>query len=70
VSITQHELVVGLMDGRAIAVPLAWYPRLLDGTPEQRGRWEICAGGFGLHWPELDEDISTDGMLQGEPAPR
>lgn len=70
VALTEHELVVGLMDGRTISVPLAWYPRLHDASPEQRARWELCGGGYGVHWPELDEDISTEGMLQGEPLSR
>lgn len=69
VATNEHELIVGLMDGRTISVPLAWYPRLFDGTPEQRARWEICGAGYGIHWPELDEDLSTDGLLRGEPAP-
>ena len=62
-------LVVGLMDGRQISVPLKWYPRLANGSEEACSNWEICGGGFGLHWPELDEDLSTEGMLRGAPAP-
>jgi hypothetical protein len=58
-----------LMDGRTIIVPLAWYPRLLHATPEQRARWQISSGGFGIHWPEIDEDVSTAGLLRGAPAP-
>ena len=69
VEVTDHELVVGLMDGRTISMPLAWSPRLNEGTPEQRARWEICGGGYGIHWPDLDEDLSTEGLLQGEPIP-
>ena len=69
VSVTEDELSVELMDGRTITAPLAWYPRLANGTPEQRARWEIAGGGFGIHWPELDEDISSEGMLRGLPAP-
>lgn len=68
VSVTEQELVVGLMDGRTVAVPLAWYPALYEATPEQRAHWEICGGGYGIHWPELDEDLSTDGLLRGEPV--
>jgi len=49
---------------------LAWYPRLLDATPAQRANWQICGGGFGIHWPEIDEDLSTQGLLEGAPAPR
>ena len=69
VSIDSERLSVELMDGRAIAVPLLWFPRLADATPEQRARWEIAGGGYGIHWPELDEDLSTEGMLRGAPAP-
>jgi len=66
----EDTMSVDLADGRTITVPLAWYPRLLDATPAQRGKWEICGGGFGIHWPELDEDLSTQGLLAGIPAPR
>ena len=69
VSVTEDELVVGLMDGRTIAVPLAWYPRLAEATPAQRGQWELSGAGYGIHWPELDEDLSTAGLLSGQPAP-
>ncbi len=61
---------VDLADGRTITVPLAWYPRLLDATPEQRRHWQPCGGGFGIHWPDIDEDLSTQGLLEGAPAPR
>lgn len=64
-----HSLIVDLMDGRAISVPLAWYPRLLAATAEQRAGWEKCGGGYGIHWPEIDEDLSTEGLLRGAPAP-
>lgn len=70
VAISEHELTVGLMDGRTNSVPLAWYPRLSDATPEQRSRWQICGGGYGIHWPDIDDDLNTDGMLQRAPAPR
>jgi hypothetical protein len=63
------RLSVELMDGRAIAVPLAWYPRLANATPAQRNHWEIAGGGYGIHWPEIDEDLSTEGLLRGAPAP-
>jgi hypothetical protein len=69
VSIDADELTVALMDGRTISVPLAWYPRLLAGTPEQRRVWEMAGGGYGIHWPELDEDLSTEGLLAGARAP-
>lgn len=64
-----HSLIVDLMDGRTISVPLAWYPRLLHATPETRAKWELCGGGFGIHWPEIDEDLSTEGLLRGAAAP-
>ena len=66
----EASLIVDLMDGRTISVPLAWYPRLLRATPGQRTRWEPCAGGYGIHWPEIDEDLSTEGLLRGAPAPK
>src|SRR5216684_1714279 len=58
------------MDGRSIAVPIAWYPRLLSATSEQRQNWETASGGYGIHWPDIDEDLSTEGLLRGAPAPR
>ena len=66
---TRDALVVDLMDGRTISVPLAWYPKLLKATPKQRSRWEVCGGGYGIHWPDIDEDLSTEGLLRGSPAP-
>jgi hypothetical protein len=69
VSIDADRLTVELMDGRAISAPLAWYPRLVNATPEQRSHWQVAGGGYGLHWPELDEDLSTEGLLRGAPAP-
>ncbi|USU11130.1 DUF2442 domain-containing protein [Sphingomonadaceae bacterium OTU29THOMA1] len=62
------SLIVDLMDGRTISVPLAWYPRLLHATPNQRETWEKAGAGYGIHWPDLDEDLSTDGLLRGAPA--
>jgi hypothetical protein len=70
VRIDDERLTVDLMDGRTIAVPLAWYPRLLNATPDQRRNWKRAGGGYGLHWPDLDEDLSTEGLLRGAPAPR
>jgi hypothetical protein len=70
VSVTEDELSVALMDGRTISVPLAWYPRLANATPEQRARWELAGAGYGIHWPDVDEDLSTEGLLRGAPAPR
>jgi hypothetical protein len=63
------SLIVDLMDGRTIAVPLAWYPRLFDATPEQRAHWMKAGAGYGIHWPDIDEDLSTEGLLRGAPAP-
>jgi hypothetical protein len=62
-------LIVGLKDGRRISVPLEWYPRLAGASSSARSRWEICGGGYGIHWPEVDEDLSTDGLLRGARAP-
>lgn len=70
VQVSEDSLTVDLMDGRAISVPLAWYPRLMNATPAQRNRWQVCGGGFGIHWPEIDEDLSTEGLLRGAPAPQ
>ncbi len=69
VHVTDDTLSVDLMDGRTITVPLVWYPRLLAGTPKQRQHWQPCAAGYGIHWPDLDEDLSTEGLLRGAPAP-
>jgi hypothetical protein len=63
------ELQVSFMDGRKIVTPLWWYPRLLNATPEQQRRWEIAGAGRGIHWPEVDEDLSLEGMLRGAKAP-
>ncbi len=70
VRFTEDALIVDLVDGRSISVPLAWYPRLLSAPREQRERWELAGGGFGIHWPEVDEDLSTEGLLRCAPAPR
>lgn len=69
VSCTEDNLVVDLLDGRTISVPLAWFPRLLHASADQRARWELSAAGFGIHWPEIDEDLSVAGLLAGAPAP-
>ena len=65
VKFTGDSMSVDLMDGRTISVPLAWYPRLLAATKKQRENWESCGGGYGIHWEELDEDLSTEGLLLG-----
>lgn len=69
VRITNDELSVRLRDGRTICVPLVWYPRLLNATEEQRRRWQIVGAGYGIHWKEIDEDLSSEGLLRGAPAP-
>ena len=66
----EEVLCVELVDGRTISVPLAWFPRLLHATPEQRNNWQIIGAGFGIHWPDVDEDISVEGMLHGVPVRR
>jgi hypothetical protein len=70
VEITDELLSVRLMDGRIISVPLSWYPRLANASPAQRSNWRISGGGYGLHWEDIDEDLSTEGLLRGAPAPR
>ena len=70
VRVSEDALSVDLLDGRTIIVPLAWYPRLLHATPAQRANWQVAGGGFGIHWPDVDEDLSTEGLLRGAPAPR
>ena len=69
VRVQDDRLDVDLADGRTISAPLVWYPKLLGAAQAQRERWELCGGGFGIHWPELDEDLSTEGLLRGAPAP-
>ena len=68
VRFTEDTISVDLVDGRTITVPLAWYPRLLEATVEQRENWKVSGGGFGIHWPDIDEDLSTEGLLRGAPA--
>jgi hypothetical protein len=70
VKFTRETIRVALRDGRTIIVPLVWYPRLQQATPAQRKNWRIAGGGYGIHWPEIDEDLSTEGLLRGAPAPR
>lgn len=62
---TDDRLVVELEDGRSISLPLSWYPRLLHGTPEERKNYQLIGGGSGIHWPELDEDLSVEDLLAG-----
>jgi hypothetical protein len=70
VALSDDALSVSLRDGRVISVPLVWYPRLLNATPTQRKNWKIAGGGYGIHWPDVDEDLSTEGLLRGAKAPR
>lgn len=65
VSVSDEALTVELADGRTLSVPLAWYPRLQHGTREERAHWRLIGGGTGLHWPDLDEDISIEGLIAG-----
>jgi hypothetical protein len=67
---TKDTLVVDLVDGRSISVPLAWYPRLHSASSEERKNWQVSGGGFGIHWPDIDEDLSVSGLLRGAPASR
>ena len=69
VRLTRDELVVDLQDGRTVAVPLAWFPKLLHATDRQRRKWELLGDGEGIRWPLLDEDLSVAGLLRGTPAP-
>ncbi len=68
VSITNEALVVELSDGRSISVPLAWFPRLSHGTRTERENWRLIGDGEGIHWPDLDEDISVEGLILGKPS--
>jgi hypothetical protein len=68
VRVTDDTLAVDLTDGRTISVPLAWYPRLLHGTAEERNNWRLIGDREGIHWPDLDEDISIENLLMGKPS--
>ena len=63
--VTEDELTAELFDGRTISVPLAWYPRLTYATQQERENWQLIVGGEGIHWPDLDEDISIEGLIAG-----
>ena len=65
VKITADTLIVELRDGRTVSVPISWYPRLSEGTPGERRRWDLIGPGIGIHWPALDEDISVEALLAG-----
>jgi hypothetical protein len=70
ITVSEDKITAQLMDGRTISVPLAWSWRLSEATPKQRANWEIIGDGHGVHWPDIDEDISAEGMLYGVPARR
>jgi hypothetical protein len=68
VQVTDDALIVDLSDGRTVSVPLAWFPRLLHGTPEERNKWRLIGDGEGIHWSDLDEDISVENLILGKPS--
>ena len=68
VIITDDTLSIDLSDGRSISVPLAWFPRLLHATQKERNNWRLIGGGHGIHWEDIDEDISIEGLLAGKPS--
>ena len=68
VKVTEDTLTFDLSDGRSISAPIGWYPRLAHGTVEERNRWELVGDGIGVHWADLDEDISVENLLKGQPS--
>lgn len=68
VAITEDYLIVDLSDGRSLSVPLAWFPRLQHGTPDERNNWRWIGDRGGIHWPDLDEDISVENLILGQPS--
>ena len=68
VLLKEDSLTVDLRDGRTITVPLAWYPRLLHGTEKEKNNWRLIGDGEGIHWPDLDEDISLENIILGQPS--
>ena len=66
--VTDGTLTAEISDGRTISIPLAWYPRLVHATEEERSNWRLIGGGQGIHWPDLDEDVSVEGLLAGRPS--
>ena len=68
VIVTDDTLSVDLSDGRTISVPIAWYPRLSHSSPDERGNWRLIGRGQGIHWEDIDEDISVEGLLAGKPS--
>jgi hypothetical protein len=69
VSFSPDALHVVLADGREVSAPLKWFPRLRAATSEQKKNWRTCGAGYGIHWPDIDEDWSTEGLLRGAPSP-
>jgi hypothetical protein len=70
IALTEDRLIVDLADGRTVSVPLAWFPRLHHATSQERDNWEIAGAGYGIHWSDVDEDLSVEGLLRGAPAPQ
>jgi hypothetical protein len=68
VRVSDIALIVELGDGRSVSVPISWYPRLAEARPSERRKWELVGPGIGIHWPDLDEDISVEGLLLGRPS--
>jgi hypothetical protein len=68
IKVTSSALTIELSDGRSISAPLVWYPRLLNASSKERNNWELIGEGHGIHWPDLDEDLSMDGIIQGRPS--
>jgi len=68
VDVSNDLLTVILKDGRIISVPLHWYPKLSSATNDEKANWQTCGAGYGIHWPDIDEDLSTEGLLRGAPA--
>jgi len=68
IRVNDDSLLVELSDGRAISVPIVWFPRLAHATPIERGRWRLIGKGEGIHWEALDEDVSVEGLLAGRPS--
>lgn len=68
VTVTEDTLSVALSDGRTISAPLAWFPRLLQSTPDERNNWRLIGKGHGVHWKDIDEDVSIENLLAGEPS--
>lgn len=68
VTFNEEEMTIALADGRSLSIPLAWFPRLFHATPEERANWRWIGGGIGMHWPELDEDISVEDLVLGRPS--